>query len=101
MEPLGMAAGHPEEACDGVFGNFAQAGGGSYPAPFAQMINNVLRLGLCDLGIEQRRAPSLGELLPTEATTEEPEAVLAIDFAYREIALARETKLMAFGIDSR
>ena len=101
VQALGMAAGHPEEACDGVFGNFAQAGRGTYPTPFAQMINNALRLGLCDLGIEQRRATALGALLPTDAATEEPDAILAIDFAYREIALARETKLMAFGIDTR
>jgi hypothetical protein len=65
------------------------------------MINDALRLGIRDLGIEQRCPTSLGALLPTEAATEEPDAILTIAFAYHEIALAREPKLVAFGIDPR
>ena len=101
MQPLRMAARHPEEACHRIFGDCAQAGCGTYPAPFAQMINNGFSLGLRDLGIEQRCVTSLRELLATKAAAEEAEAILAIDFAYCEIALACETKLVAFGIDTR
>ena len=101
MQPLSMAAGHPEEACHRIFGDFAQASRGTYPAPFAQMINDVFSLCLRDLGVKQRRATSLRELFATYAATEEANAVLAVDFAYREIALARETKLVAFRIDTR
>jgi hypothetical protein len=52
MQPLGVASGHPEEACHGVLGDFAQAGGGTHPAPFAQMINDGFRIGLRDLRVE-------------------------------------------------
>ena len=65
------------------------------------MIDDGLGVCLRDLRIEQRGATSLGELLATEAAPEEPDAVLAVDFAYREIALASETKPLAFGIDTR
>jgi hypothetical protein len=65
------------------------------------MINDSLRLGLRDLGVEQRRATALRELFATDAATEESDTVLAVDFADREIAQARETKLVACGIDTR
>jgi hypothetical protein len=101
MQPLSMAARHSEEACHRIFGDFAQAGGGPYPASFAQMINNGFSLGLRDLGIEQCRTTSLRELFATEAATEKSDAVLAVDFADNEIALASKAKLLAFGIDTR
>jgi hypothetical protein len=81
MHPLGMAAGHPEEACHRICGDCAQAGRGTYPTPFAQMISKGLSLGLRDLSIEQRRATSLRGLFATEAAPEEADAVLAVDFA--------------------
>ena len=96
-----MAASQPEEACHGIFGDFAQAGGSTYPASFAQMINDGLSLGLRDLGIEQCDVTSLRALFATQAAAEEADAILAIDFAYCEIALAWETKLVAFRIDTR
>ena len=88
-----MAAGQPQEACHCIFGDFAQAGGRTYPAPFAQMINDGLSLGLRDLSIEQRCVTSLRELLATKAAAQEADTISAIDFAYCEIALACETKL--------
>jgi hypothetical protein len=63
MEPFGMAACCAEQARDGVFGHADQASGGPHAAPFAQMIDNGRRPFFCDLGIEQRGATSLGELL--------------------------------------
>jgi hypothetical protein len=96
-----MAAGHPEEAGHRLFGDFAQASRGTDPAPFAQMIHNVCSLGLRNLGVKQRGATSLRELLTTGAATEESDAVLAIDFAHGEIALTGEPKPVAFGIDTR
>jgi hypothetical protein len=101
MEALGVASGHPEESCHRVFGGFAQAGSGTPPAPFPQMLNDVLSLCLRDLGVEQRGATSLGELLATGTATEESDIVLVIDFAHGEIALTCETKLLACGIDTR
>jgi len=65
------------------------------------MINHGFSLGLRDLGMEQGWTPSLRELFATEAATEKSDAVLAVDFADNEIALARTTKLLVFGIDTR
>ena len=101
MHPLGVASGRPEQSRDRVFGDVDQARGCPYPAPFAQMIHDGLGVCLRDLRIEQRGATSLGALLATEAAPEEPEAVLAVDFADSEIALTGETKPLAFGIDTR
>jgi hypothetical protein len=101
MHPLGVASGHPEEACDRVCGDFAYAGGGTYPAPFTQMVKDVRSLCLRDFGVEQCGATSLRELLATDAAPAQSDAVLAIDFAYGEIALACETKPLACRIDTR
>jgi hypothetical protein len=101
MEPRGMAARHPEQSCDRVFGDVDQAGGGAHPASFAEMVDDGRRLFLRDLRIEQGGATSLGELLTARPAAQEPDAVLAIDFAHGEIVLACKTKLLAFGIDTR
>lgn len=65
------------------------------------MINDGCRLFLSDLGIEQRGAASLRELLATGATAQEPDPVWAVAFAHGEIVLARETKSLALGIHTR
>jgi hypothetical protein len=101
MQPLGGAACHPEQAGDRIFGDVDQAGSGPHSASFTQMINDRCRLFLSDLGIEQRGAASLRELLAAGATAQEPDLVLAIDFAHGEIGLARETKSWALGIHTR
>ena len=101
MDLLGMAARHPEQARARVFGDVGQAGGGTHPTPFAQMIDDGRCPFLCDLGIEQCGAASLGELLAARPAAQEPDVVLTVDFAHREIILARETKPLAFRIDTR
>jgi hypothetical protein len=101
MEPLGMAARHPEQARDRVFGDVDQASSGPHPAPFAQMIDYGRCPFLCNLGIEQCGAASLGELLAARPAAQEPDVVLTVDFAHSEIVLARETKPLAFRIDTR
>jgi hypothetical protein len=101
MDPLGMAAHYPKQSCDRVFGDVDQAGGGPHSTPFTQMIDDGRCSFLCDLGIEQRGATSLGELLATRPAAQEPDVVLTVDFAHREIILARETKALAFRIDTR
>jgi hypothetical protein len=53
------------------------------------------------VSIKQRGAPALGALLATGATTEESDAVLAVNFAYGEMNLAREIISVACGIDLR
>jgi hypothetical protein len=92
MEPLSMAARHPKQSRDRVFGDVDQAGSGPHPTPFAQMIDDGRCPFLCNLGIEQRGAASLGELLTARPAAQEPYVVLTVDFAYRQIVLARETK---------
>ena len=46
MHPLGMATRYPEQARDGVFGNVDQAGGGSHPTPFTEMVDDGYSLFL-------------------------------------------------------
>jgi hypothetical protein len=65
------------------------------------MINDGLGFVLWDLRIEQRGAPPFRELLAAGATPQESEAVVAVDFAYGEIALARKAKLVAFTVHTR
>ena len=96
-----MAARHPEQSRDRVFGDMDQAGGGPHPTSFAQMIDDGRCPFLGDLGIEQGGAASLGALLAARPAAQEPDVVLTIDFAHREIVLTRETKPLAFRIDTR
>jgi hypothetical protein len=101
MEPLGMATCSPEQSRDRVFGDVDQAGGGPHPASLAQMIDDGRCPFLSDLGIEQRGAASFRELLTARLAAQEPDVVLAVDFAHGEIVLAREAKPLAFRIDTR
>jgi hypothetical protein len=101
MQPLSVAPCHPEQARDRVFGDVTQAGSGPHPASFPQMIDDGRCLFRCDLGIEQRGAAAFRKRLAAGAAAPEADTVLAVDFAHREIVLARETKLLAFGIDTR
>jgi hypothetical protein len=59
-----------------------------------------LGIGLRALGVAKRCTLSLGALLATGAATEESDAILAVDCAHGEIALTRETKLLACDIDT-
>ncbi len=101
MHPLGVAARHPEQSRHRIFGDVHQAGGGAHPTPFPQMINDGLGFCLRDLRIEQCCAPSLRALLAADATPEESHAVVAVDFAHGEIALACEAKPLAFAVHTR
>jgi hypothetical protein len=101
MEPLGVASGPPEQARDGVFGDVNEASRGPHPASFIQMVDHGLRMVLWNLGVEQGGAASFGELLATRTATQEPDAVLTVDFAHGEIGLACETKPLAVGVDTR
>jgi hypothetical protein len=78
-----------------------QADGGTHPASFTQMVDDGDRMLLCDLRVEQGGAASLRELLAARPAAQEPDAVLAVDFAYGEIVLAWETKSLALGIHTR
>jgi hypothetical protein len=101
MQPLSMAARHPEQSCAGVLGHVDQASWGAYPAPCTEMVDDGHRLFLCDLRVEQRGAPSLGALLAACPAPQESEAVPAVDFAHPEIVLAGKTKPLAFEMHTR
>jgi hypothetical protein len=101
MDPLGMAACRPEQSRDRVFGDVDQASGSPHATPFTQMIDDGRSPFLSDLGIEQCGAASLRELLTARPTAQEPDVVLTVHFAYRQIVLARETKPLAFRGDTR
>jgi hypothetical protein len=62
------------------------------------MIDDLNRLVLWHLGVEQGRAATLREFFTTGATAEESDGIMAIDFADHEIALASLTIARAFGI---
>ena len=78
----------PEQARDGVFGAVDQAGWRSPPAPFAEMVYDGCRLFLCHLRVAQGGAAALGELLAAWPAAQEPDVVLAVDFAHDEMILA-------------
>jgi hypothetical protein len=59
------------------------------------------RLFLRDLRVEQGGTTSLGALLSARPAAQEPQPILAVDFAHDEIALTGETKPLAFRIDTR
>jgi hypothetical protein len=101
MDPLGMAACHLEQSRDRVFGDVDQAGGGAHPASFAEIVDDGHRLCRRELRIEPGGATSLGELLTARPAAQEPDVVLTVDFAYRQIVLARETKPLVFRVDTR
>jgi hypothetical protein len=101
MEPLSVAAGRPEQARDGVFGDMNETSGGPHSASFVQMVDEGRRLFLRDLGVEQRGAASFGELLAACTAPQEPDAVPAVNFAHRELVLTRETKPLAVGVNTR
>jgi hypothetical protein len=101
MASLGMAARHLEQSRNGVCGDVDQAGCGSHPAPFAEMVDDGHRLFLRDLRVEQGGAAALGELLTTHLAAQEPDVVLAVYFAHDEIVLACQTKPLAFGVHTR
>lgn len=100
VEPLGMATSHPQQASYGLFSYFYETSRAPHTTAFIQMINDILRGGLGELGIEQGGAASLGELLPACATAQQAEAVVPIDLAYGKIGLTRTTKQVAFRIDT-
>jgi hypothetical protein len=101
MESLSVATRHPEQSRDRIFGDVDQAGGGTHPTPFAQMVNHGCRMLLRDFRVEQGGATSFGELLATRSAAQEPDAVLTVDFAHGEIGLAWEPKPLAFRIHTR
>jgi hypothetical protein len=101
MEALGVASSHAEQARDRIFGDVDQAGGGTYPTPFAQMVDDGCRMLLRDFRVKQGGATSFGELLATHPAAQEPDAVLAVDFAHGEIVLACKPKPLAFRIRAR
>jgi hypothetical protein len=101
MEALGVASSHPEQARDRIFGDVDQAGSGTHPTPLAQMVEDGCRMLLSDCRVEQGGATSFGELLATRPAAQEPDAVLAVDFAHDEIVLACKPKPLAFRIHTR
>jgi hypothetical protein len=65
------------------------------------MVDDGRRLFLRNLRIEQGSATALGELLAARPAAQEPDAVVAVDFAHGEIGLAWVLKLLACGIHTR
>ena len=71
------------------------------PPPFAQMLDDGRGPFRGNLGIAQGGAASRGALLAARPAAQEPDVVLTVDFAHTEMVLARETKPLAFRIDTR
>jgi hypothetical protein len=101
VAPLGMATSHSHQASHGLFGHVDEPSRAPHTTAFSQMMNDILRSGLWELGIEQGGAASLRKLLPARMTAQQAEAVVPIDLAYGELGLARTMKELAFRIDTR
>jgi hypothetical protein len=52
VEPLGMPTGHPQQTSDGFFGDLHEAGRRPDTTAFIEMIDDLFRCGLGQLGIE-------------------------------------------------
>lgn len=98
VESLGMPTCHPQQASDGLFGDLHEPGRGPDTTAFPEMVDNILRSGFGKLGVEQGSAPSLGKLLPTAATAQQAETVMAIHLPDHEVVRASLAKQLAFGI---
>ena len=70
VEPLGMPTSHPQQTGDSFFRHLHETGRGSDTTAFIQMVDDILRFGLWELGVEQRGATSLGKFLATGATAQ-------------------------------
>ena len=53
VEPLGMPTRHPHQAGDGLFGALHEPGRRSDTPAFPEMVDDLLRGGLGELGIAQ------------------------------------------------
>ena len=82
------------------FGHMHEPGCGPDATAFIQMTDDVCSFGLWKLGVEQGAAPSLGELLPTDATAEQTETVVPIHLPDDEVIGPSVAKQLAFGIDA-
>jgi hypothetical protein len=65
------------------------------------MLDDVDRLSLQHLGVEQGCATTLGKFFTAGATTQQANGIMAIDLSDDEIALATLAKELAFRIDTR
>jgi hypothetical protein len=100
MDPLGVPSSHPEQARHRIFGDVDEAGGGTHPAAFTEMVDDGRRLFLWELGIEQGGATPLGELLAARATAQQANTVMAIHLPDHEVVRASAAKQLAFGVDT-
>ena len=62
------------------------------------MIDHVLGFGLRQPGMKQGATAALGKCFAAGATAQQAEAIMAVDLANRQVALAGLTTLVAFGI---
>ena len=95
-----MAPSHPQQASDGLFGHLHEPGCGPHTTTFPQMVDDILRGGLWELGVEQGGATALGELLPTPSTAQQADTVMPIHFPDDEVIRPGVAKQLAFGIDA-
>jgi hypothetical protein len=51
VEPLGMATSHPQQAAHGLFSHLHEPGCSPDTTAFIQMVDDILRFGLWELGI--------------------------------------------------
>ena len=98
VEPLGMPTCHPQQASDSLFGDLHEPGRGPDTTAFPQMVDDSRRSGFGALGIAQGGATSLGKLLPTAATAQQAETVMAIHLSDHEVVRASMAAQLAFGI---
>jgi len=100
MTPLGMPTGHPQQTGDGFFRDLYESCRGPDATAFIQMVDDVLRGGLWELGIEQGSATALGELFPAGATAQQADTVMTIHLPDDEVIGSGAVKQLAFGIDT-
>ena len=98
VEPLGMPTCHPHQAGHGLCGDLHEPGRRPDTTAFSQMVDDILRSGFGELGMEQGGATSMGKLLSTAATAQQAETVMGIHVPDHEVVRASLAKQLTFGI---
>jgi hypothetical protein len=100
VEPLGMAARHAHQPCHRGFCDLREASSGSDTTPCIEMVDDIRRSGLRELGMKSGGPAPFRKLFSAVPTAQQAETILPIDLSDDEVASAYPAKQLAFCIDT-
>ena len=96
----GMTPSHPQQACDGLFGDLHEPRRCPHTTAFPQVADAILCGGLGALRMAQGRATAFGAFLSAGATAQQAETIMPIHLPDAEVVRPGATKQLAFGMDT-